>query len=291
VDMNTLDINGPAGLLNVLGQVPEHRKARGIRHDLAAVLAVATAAVLSGADSTAAIAHYAHALTQPALASQGIRRNTRTRTYVAPAYQTLRRAIRSVDAHALDTAVTSWLHAQLSTGHLSSGQLTRLILALDGKTVRGAKDTTGNQLHPFAALIHGEATVIAQHPLDTKTNELTGFIPLLDQITEHHKPDQYPDHKHDHDNSDWPALDALPWTTIKIGHTEQDKGHGRRDRRVLKVIDLTNPAPAHHRVGTCAQAGALLGPGRGRHHAAVAGLLAPARGRDDMAGGTVRSTV
>ena len=318
VDMNTLDINGPAGLLSVLGQVPEHRKARGIRHDLAALLALATAAVLSGADSTAAIAQYARTLTQPALASLGIRRNTRTRTYVAPAYQTLRRAIRSVNAHALDATVTGWLHTQLSTGRLSPGQLTQLIIALDGKTVRGAKDTTGNQLHLFAALVHGEATVIAQHPVDSKTNEISGFIPLLDQIAERHhtEPDQlndnhpddpdHPDHR-DHDgdgdgNSDsddadsasevdapsggpgklhgvivtadalhtqraharylrkhggdyvliakgnqptlFAALDALPPTTIKIGHTEQDTGHGRRDRRVLKVIDLTDPAHA-----------------------------------------------
>jgi hypothetical protein len=106
LDMNTVDIEGPGGLLSVLGQVPEHRKARGIRHELTTLLALATAAVLSGADSTAAIAQYAHTLTQPALASLGIRRNTRTRTYVAPAYQTLRRAIRSVDAHTLDTAIT-----------------------------------------------------------------------------------------------------------------------------------------------------------------------------------------
>ena len=310
VDMNTLDIDGPAGLLTVLGQVPEHRKARGIRHELAALLAVATAAVLSGADSTAAIAQYARTLTQPALASLGIRRNKRTRTYLAPAYQTLRRAIRAVDAHALDTAVTGWLHAQVSTGRLSPGQLTRMIIALDGKTIRGAKDAAGNQLHLFAALVHGEATVIAQHPVHSKTNEISGFIPLLDQIAERHhtEPDQHnDDHNDDHDHHDhdqdgnsdsevdgpsgepgklhgvivtadalhtqrthahylhkhggdyvliakgnqptlFAALDALPWTTIKIGHTEQDKGHGRVDRRVLKVIDLTDPAHQHHRV-------------------------------------------
>ena len=313
LDMNTVNIEGPGGLLSVLGQVPEHRKARGIRHELAALLAVATAAVLSGADSTAAIAQYAATLTQPALASLGIRRNKRTRTYVAPAYQTLRRAIRSVDAHALDAAVTGWLHAQLSAGRLSPGQLTQLIIALDGKTVRGAKDAAGNQLHLFAALIHGEATVIAQHPVDSKTNELSGFIPLLDQIAERHhtEPDQHnDDHDHHHGGGDgssdsddadsdsevvgpsggpgklhgvivtadalhtqraharylrkhggdyvliakgnqprlFAALDALPWTTIEIGHTEQDKGHGRRDRRVLKVIDLTDPTHQHHRV-------------------------------------------
>ncbi|MDQ4033503.1 MAG: DUF4338 domain-containing protein [Actinomycetota bacterium] len=203
VDMNTLDIDGPAGLLAVLGQVPEHRKARGIRHQLPALLAVATAAVLSGADSTAAIAQYARTLTQPALAALGIRRNKRTATLVAPAYQTLRRAIRSVDAHTLDTAVTGWLHAQVSAERLCTGQLTRLVIALDGKTVRGAKDTDGNQLHLFAALVHGEATVIAQHRVDTKSNEISEFIPLLDQIAErHHSPDQHHHDTHNDDTSD-----------------------------------------------------------------------------------------
>jgi len=229
---------------------------------------------------------------------------------VAPAYQTLRRAIRAVDAPALDTAVTGWLHDEVSAGRLSTGQLARLVIALDGKTVRGAKDAAGNQLHLFAALVHSEATVIAQHPVDSKTNELSGFIPLLDQIAErhcHHEPDQHSDDdRHDDDSSsddsgsgngevDGPgtapgklhgvivtadalhtqrghagylrehggdyvliakgnqpglfaALDALPWTTIEVGHTEEEKGHGRRDVRVLKVIDLTDPAHEHHRV-------------------------------------------
>jgi hypothetical protein len=329
VDINTLDLGGPHGLLAVLGQVPEHRKARGIRHDLPALLAVATAAVLSGADSTAAIAQYARTLTQPALAALGVRRNKRTGTHVAPAYQTLRRAIRSVDAHALDTAVTGWLHAQVHAGRLTAGQLTALVVALDGKTVRGAKDTDGTQLHLFAALVHGEATVIAQHPVHAKTNELSGFVPLLNQIAQRHHP--RPDHHPDDDGGDgddgdpdsgssdtpssdtpssdtpssdapsggdadnrpgaapgkldgvivtadalhtqrtyarylrehgghyvlvakgnqptlYAALDELPWTTVEAGHREQDNGHGRRDVRVLKVIDLADPAHAHHRV-------------------------------------------
>jgi predicted transposase YbfD/YdcC len=310
VDINTLDIDGPGGLLAALGQVPEHRKARGIRHELAAVLAVATAAVLSGADSTTAIAQHARTLTQPALATLGIRRNKRTHTYVAPSYQTLRRAIHSIDAHALDTAVSDWLHTQVSTGRLSTSQLTALVIALDGKTVRGAKDSNGNQLHLFAALVHDEATVIAQHPVDSKTNEITGFIPLLDQIAEHHHPEPDQPTSTDTNDSDsddstttgstgentpeptsgngklhnvivtadalhtqrthasylrehggnyvliakgnqpalFTALDDLPWTTIKVGHREENKGHGRRDIRVLKVIDLNDPTHQHHKV-------------------------------------------
>jgi predicted transposase YbfD/YdcC len=44
------------------------------------------------------------------------------------------------------------------------------------------------------------------------------------------------------------ALDELPWTTVEVGHREQENRHGRRDVRVLKVTDLADPAHAHHRV-------------------------------------------
>ena len=325
VDMNTLDVDGPGGLLAVLGAVPEHRRARGIRHGLASVLAVATAAVLSGANSTSAIAQYAQNLTQPALARLGARHNRRTHTYLPPSYQTLRRAIRDCDAHALDTAVTGWLHAQVSAGRLTAGQLSALIIALDGKTVRGARDADGNQLHLFAALVHSEATVIAQQPVDSKTTEVTGFVPLLDQVAAHHNPEPDPHTTTDTTHSDtthsdtddsgtggsagtgsagtgsagtggngpaprkgtlrniivtadalhtqrahathlcehggnyvliakgnqprlYAALDELPWATIDLGHHEESKGHGRRDVRILKTIDLTDPTHQHHRV-------------------------------------------
>jgi DDE_Tnp_1-associated len=49
------------------------RKARGIRHDLAAILAVVVVARLSGADSAYAAAQFAATMPQEALARCGIR--------------------------------------------------------------------------------------------------------------------------------------------------------------------------------------------------------------------------
>ena len=34
-------------------------------------------------------------------------------------------------------------------------------------------------------------------------------------------------------------LNALPWTTVPIGHTRRDRGHGRQERRTIQVL----PAP------------------------------------------------
>jgi hypothetical protein len=47
-------------LVEVFGEVPDPRKARGIRHGVAAILLLGACAVLTGARSFAAIGEYAH---------------------------------------------------------------------------------------------------------------------------------------------------------------------------------------------------------------------------------------
>ncbi len=50
-DFNALDVGGERGLLGYLGKVADHRKPKGVRHGLAAILTVVAVARLSGADS------------------------------------------------------------------------------------------------------------------------------------------------------------------------------------------------------------------------------------------------
>ncbi|HUY45557.1 MAG TPA: transposase family protein [Streptosporangiaceae bacterium] len=55
-DFNALEMGGEHGLLDYLGKVADHRKPKGVRHDLTAILAVIVVARLSGADSVYAAA-------------------------------------------------------------------------------------------------------------------------------------------------------------------------------------------------------------------------------------------
>jgi len=55
-----------------------------------------------------------------------------------------------------------------------------LVIALDGKTVRGARGKDGKAPHLLAAMITGARAVIAQKDTDAKTNEITQVRPLLD---------------------------------------------------------------------------------------------------------------
>ncbi|CAG7641410.1 hypothetical protein E143388_08295 [Rhodococcus opacus] len=52
------------------------------------------------------------------------------------------------------------------------------MIAFDGKTLRGAKDTAGNLTHLLAGICQRTGTVLAQCAVGAKTNE----IPLLPKL-------------------------------------------------------------------------------------------------------------
>src|SRR5918911_522832 len=86
-----------ADLLAHLGGVPDPRKPRGVRHPLCALLAVAAAAVLSGARSFTAL---------------GVRAHPRTGAYRPPHESTVRRGLQLVDPDAVDDALAAWLSSR-----------------------------------------------------------------------------------------------------------------------------------------------------------------------------------
>ncbi|GHE14070.1 hypothetical protein GCM10010339_83430 [Streptomyces alanosinicus] len=54
-------------------------------------------------------------------------------------------------------------------------------LAVDGKTMRGSR-TDGTAVHLLAAALHACQAVIAQRQIAAKSNEISAFAPLLNQI-------------------------------------------------------------------------------------------------------------
>ena len=71
-------------LLAYLATIPDPRGSRGRRHPLIAILAMAAAAVLSGAHSMTAIAEWAADAPQPVRAALGARRDAPTTTASRP---------------------------------------------------------------------------------------------------------------------------------------------------------------------------------------------------------------
>jgi hypothetical protein len=104
----------------------------------------------------------------------GCRFNRNKNSFDAPSEPTLRRTLQSVDAVALDTAVSQWLITQVPIAGNA--------IALDGKTAYGSTAKDGTKTHLVAAFLHKEGIVIAQQAVAAKSNEITAVRPLLTHI-------------------------------------------------------------------------------------------------------------
>ena len=172
VNLNNVQIQEEGGLLDVLAQVRDPRKRRGIRHSQISILAVAICACLSGIRSFAAASQWVNNLSQELLERLRCRWDWNKAKYVAPSEPTLRRTIQSIDADEVDRRVGGWL-AKQSKGNS---------IAFDGKTLRGSGKADGKAVHLLSALLHEEGVVVAQKEVSDKSNEITAMKPLLDPL-------------------------------------------------------------------------------------------------------------
>ncbi|MBL6280445.1 ISAs1 family transposase [Micromonospora fiedleri] len=170
-----VDTGQMAALAAMFGQVNDPRKARGVRHRLAAVLTGVTLALLCGARNFRQAADRMAELSQPLLAAAGARRHPVLGFRIAPGRDTLRRLVEAVDASVVDRLVCAWLAERLD-GPAGVG------LSLDGKTVRHSGGGTGIDVQLFSAMRHDTAVVIAQIQVPADTTEVTQIEALLDPI-------------------------------------------------------------------------------------------------------------
>src|SRR5450755_606299 len=240
------DIPAAAALLAALNTVPDPRKARGLRHGLPGILAIAACAVIAGARSFVAIAEWAAAATPAALAKLGV-------TGEVPSESTFRRTINKLDGNGLDLILGAW--AALRAGMPKD----ILVIAVDGKSLRGSATAGGRYRHLLAAFTHVSGMVLGQLDVDLKTNEIPMFSTLLDTIDllgalvtadalhcqkDHAKylVEQRGAHYLLTVKNNQPTLRkqlaGLPWADVPITDTQDDRGHGRVEKRTLKVVTV-----------------------------------------------------
>jgi hypothetical protein len=135
-------------LLEAFARVPDPRKPRGRRHPLPALLALSTAAMLSGARSLYAIAQWGRLQPPEAVWALGF---TREQT---PCVATLHRAFKGLDAAAFEAALAEWARATL-------GDHQRRI-AVDGKALRGIHGEELPGVRLVAAYCDEAGLVLAQ---------------------------------------------------------------------------------------------------------------------------------
>jgi len=145
----------------------------------------AVAAVLAGARSFAAIGEWVADAPPRVLAALGVRRDPLTGRFEPPDEATIRRVLERIDAGALDSVVGSWLGAALAARQPGrQGRGGQRALAVDGKSLRGTGHASahGQAIHLLAVCDQQAAAVLGQACVDGKTNEITGFAPLLEPL-------------------------------------------------------------------------------------------------------------
>jgi hypothetical protein len=136
------------GLLAAFATVPDPRSPLGRRHPLPAILALATAAMLSGARSLYAIAQWGRLQPPAVVAALGF---TRERT---PTVSTLHLVFRDLDAAAFEAALGQWARANLGDDEEA--------IAIDGKALRGIHGEELPGVRMVAAYSDGAGRVLAQ---------------------------------------------------------------------------------------------------------------------------------
>jgi predicted transposase YbfD/YdcC len=240
----------PRDLLVALTVVVDPRARRGVRHRCATVLALGVCAVLAGAKTFTAISEWAGDLTPIVRARLNMARRP-------PCESTIRRVLQRVDPDMLDRVISAWLAARTpgpdTDARPAAGA--RRVIAVDGKTARGSRHHDVPGVHLLAAFDTGTGVVLGQARVDTKSNEITAFGPLLDRIgitgviltaDALHTQRGHADYLIGRGahylltvKANQPTLLAqlrsLPWPQVPVADQTNGKGHGRCESRTVKI--------------------------------------------------------
>jgi predicted transposase YbfD/YdcC len=170
-----------------------------------------------------------------------------------PSESTFRRTLQRLDADAFDDLVGQWAAQRTVPG--PSG---RRVIAVDGKTLRGSGHGDQDSRHLLAAYDHAHGAVLGQVEVGAKTNEIPLFTTLLDRldiagavitadalhaqrehatylagrgahyllIVKRNRPRLHT------------QLAALLWHDVPKTYDKRERGHGRTERRTLKVTSV-----------------------------------------------------
>jgi predicted transposase YbfD/YdcC len=225
-----------------------------VRHRLPVVVSAAVCAVVAGYRSYTAIAEWVGDVPATTALTLGINPDRR------PSEAMIRRLLQALDPDLLTAAIGDWLTTRVATTQPAAQPTVKRAIAVDGKTLRGSRSSDTTARHVMAACDQDTGVVLASTDVDGKTNEITRFGPLLDQISDLRDTIVTVDALHcqrDHvaylaeRGADWiltvkanqPTLHhqlaALPWRAVPDATRDTDRGHGRREIRTLKILTVS----------------------------------------------------
>lgn len=161
-------------LIEVFADIPDVRKSRGKRHPLSAILALSCSAMLCGCRGYGAIAEWGRNYGTQIATALGF-------THKPPCAATLFTIFGRLDREAFEARLGAWADSVVAQAE-AVPEADQEAMAVDGKTLRGAKKHGAPGTHLLSVLSHRFGLTLTQQAVDTKTNEIKAIQSVLAQI-------------------------------------------------------------------------------------------------------------
>ena len=154
-------------LVDILSEIPDFRKAKGKRHPLSAILAMACAATLCGYKSYSAMAEWGRNYGGKLVQALGF---THKKT---PCASTLHTVFKNIDKKEVEAKLGSWAESVMSaTPEAEVPEDDVEGVSLDGKTLGGSRKQGAPGTHLLSAVSHKLGMTLTQQAGDHSTDEM-----------------------------------------------------------------------------------------------------------------------
>jgi predicted transposase YbfD/YdcC len=237
--------------------IKDHRAKKGRRHSLSSCLSIVVCGIVAGCKGLTECAELAKSLNQCQRQALMTRYNMTSKKHEVPSYSTLWRTVAGTDPQEFETIVGKWLHQQKE-------ELPKAI-CIDGKALRATLDEHQKGHYAVSAVSHNprddfffEQTMVeCKSHEDEAARNIIAFIPTLKGVTVTldalHNQAQTMNLIVDDKQGDFllnvkmntPQLRSSIENLFINSPTEpatcqtDDKEHGRREIRTIKVLDIT----------------------------------------------------
>lgn len=150
---------------------PDHRVNRHKKHLLSDIIVISIVAVICGAESWDSIEAF------------GKTKHQFLKTFLKlpngiPSHDTINRVFSAIRPKLFETMFAQW------AGSLKNEAITREVISIDGKCIKGSKDSFHHQspIHMVSAWASENKLVLGQLKVDGKSNEITAIPLLLDLL-------------------------------------------------------------------------------------------------------------
>jgi len=160
-------MNSSSNLKDIFGQIEDHRSHINQLHHLVDILLIGIISVICGAETWEQMVGFSKS-------KEGFLKKFLELPNGIPSKDTINRTFSAIDSEQFESCFIDWVNSIVD---LSKGQ----IIAIDGKTIRGAKSQgKKSPIHMVSAWACENNLVLGQVKTDEKSNEITAIPKLLD---------------------------------------------------------------------------------------------------------------